>query len=177
MSLLSCPKQERLLEYVSVPDEMSFTARTTLRAHLSVCGKCRETAETVRQKCEAYLNPAPDITSSLLKVYSRLQNDETLILKGWKLSDVQTARPTRERALRSGWAFRGGLAFAVLLLMVSVLVSQFQSGTTEMVAERHAVPKVPLAQIRIEDRNTVKVHYVQPELLQSMEFETTSATK
>jgi hypothetical protein len=36
---------------------------------------------------------------------------------------------------------------------------------------------LPFAQIRVEDKdnNRVQVHYVQPELLQSVEFETTSA--
>ena len=38
-------------------------------------------------------------------------------------------------------------------------------------------PDFPFAQMRIEDENSVKVQYVRPELLQSIEFETNSSSQ
>ncbi len=166
MRLLNhCPKQDTLLEFVSIPAELSRVKKLSLKVHLLRCQPCEEKTAQLRQKWESFYVPEPEVTSSLLSIYGRLQRDETLILKGWKLSGDA---PTR------GWESSQGA------LMVGLVVTQNQRFPEAAVATQSrpglwASSKVPLAQIRYEEKNSVKVQYVQPELLQSTEFETTSA--
>ena len=175
MRWLPCPNQESLLEFVSIPDELSFLLKLGFRVHLSVCRKCRKTAQQIEAKCQTYFHPQPEVTSSLLRVYSRLQKDETLVLKGRKLAELRTGpRSWNELLFSGGWLFRGGVVGTMAVLVLLVIAQLGSDSHRERLNQNQAV-KVPLAQFRIEDRNTVKVHYVQPELLQSMEFETTSA--
>src|SRR5262249_30526052 len=128
---------------------------------------------------EAFFKPEVDVTSSLLRVYGRLQNDETLILRGWKLNEARPTRDAKYWLFQRGYLFRGGLAFGAVALVLSLAVTRMNPAgdapaETVAASKTHEAPP-PFAQIRIEDRNSVKVHYVQPELLQSTEFETTSA--
>jgi hypothetical protein len=117
-----------------------------------------------------YFQPEPEIASSLLKVYSRLQRDETLILKGWKLGDFRSPRPSFAKLFLLSWGFPTGIAVAAGFFAV-VFSPAFRSSAEQTQVSLREAP-VPLAPIRIRDRNSVKVHYVQPELLHSMEFET-----
>ena len=176
MSLLKCPKPETLLEYVTIPDEMSAPKRLLLKLRTGSCPDCQRKIQSIRAKWDSYFAPEPDINSSLLNVYSRLQNDETLILKGWKLDDPRRAKRTvGHRLIKEGWLFRGVVTGAMALLVVMVTLPSSDDPGTDLrevpMASRSSVPPV---QIRIEDKDRVKVHYLQPELLQTIEFETAS---
>ncbi len=176
MPRLKCYKPESLLEYISLPEQVGFWQTFQIKRHLKGCADCRKIETRVRSECAAYFAPEPEITTSLLRVYSKLQKDETLILKGWKLDTGKRTPTARQRLVNGGWAFRGGLALASLV-MVGLVVSNSglnNNDDSERLARR-SEPKPPMAQIRIEQPGRVKVHYVEPELLQTMEFETTSA--
>jgi hypothetical protein len=178
MSWRRCPDQAALLEIVSIPGEVSFFRKARVRLHTMRCEACDARVESLKATWQAYITPEPDVTSSLLRVYSKLQKDETLILKGWKLNEVQPARDLNYWLYQRGWLFRGGLSFAGITIAVIVGLAQFStSGRQDTVAQESARARAPLAQFRMEDRNTVQVRYVQPELLESMEFETTSAAR
>ncbi len=170
-----CLKPETLLEFVSLPEEMGRLQVLKIRWHLRSCEPCQAVEAQVRTQCARYFHPEPEITSSLLRVYSRLQRDETLILKGWKLDEPRSVKTAQHALLREGWLFRGGLALASLIMVGVVAFSSTQNEEGEKVAVRRNENRPPLAQIRIEQPGRVKVHYVEPELLQTMEFETTSA--
>lgn len=174
--LLSCPKTESLLEFVTIPSEMRRWDRITFQVHSLTCQSCQEKMSAIRNKWDSYFRPEPDVTASLIKVYSRLQKDETLILKGWKLDGVKPASPSLSTAmLRQGWVFRGSVSLGLASLLLLLIFSQMKE--EESVPYTAAVPhaaNLPVAQFRVEDKNSIKVHYVQPELLHSMEFETTS---
>lgn len=170
--LLNCPSQEKLFESVSIARELSLWERARVRSHTWHCSGCREKKKALSQTWQSYLSPEPEVTSSLMKVYSRLQKDETLILKGWKLTEVSRPHSLSHWLLKEGWLFRGGISLGAFGLVVALVVSQMSSEEPSLKVA--SVMKPPMAQIRIENGNTVKVHYVQPELLQSMEFETTS---
>ena len=120
----------------------------------------------------------PDITSSLMRVYSRLQTDETLVLKGWKFGEISRLRSLGHFLFKEGWLFRGsigiGMAAVVGVLTLGPLGRQ---QTDEAIVEhyRSAQSDVPRFQIREENKDRIKVRYLQPELLQTIEFETTSA--
>ncbi len=180
MSLRTCPKSEKLLEYVSCASEMPFSRRTGFRAHLAICGGCRERVTRLQSTWSNLLEPEPELTPSLLKVYGRLKTDETLILKGWKLEEVTHERSISRRIFSEGWFFRGsvavtGLAAGIFLIRTQMYpaVTPAPTAPTEMVRVS-AESRPPVAQIRIEKKNRVQVHYVQPELIESMEFETAS---
>lgn len=175
--LLNCPKMESLLEFVTIPSEMPRWDRFTFKVHALTCQSCQEKISSIQTKWDAFFRPEPDVTSSLIKVYSRLQKDETLILKGWKLDGVTPARVSLPASwLRQGWVFRGGVSLGLASLIMLLVFSQIK--TEESVSYTSTVPhsmNLPVAQFRVEDKNSIKVHYVQPELIQSMEFETTSS--
>jgi hypothetical protein len=174
MRLLSCPKPENLFEWVSIPQELPLWSKVALGTHTMTCSSCQDQVESLRRTWQAYFTPEPDITSTLMKVYSRLQKDETLILKGWKLGEF---RPEANRLSWSQhWVVRGGLVMGLGSIVGLVVLTTGIRGDKTGVALM-ASAKVPLAQIRYEDKNIVKVRYVQPELLQSIEFETTSVDK
>ena len=174
MPLLKCPTSDALLEYVSIPRELGFAKRMLIRLHTSSCQDCQKKTAFIRSKWSSYFSPEPDITSSLIRVYSRLQNDETLILKGWKLGEYQNERDLRSWLLSSGWIFRGAIGAGLASLLLFLVISQFGtvSNNTPRLAQLNQ--DVPYARIRFEDKNRVQVHYVQPELIKSVEFETTS---
>ena len=182
MRLLKCPKPEALFEYVSIAHELSIREKAPTWLHLKTCTDCQEKSSAIARKWDSLLSPEPDITSSLLKVYSRLQRDETLILKGWKLGETRQQRRNETRLL-SDWAFRGTIAASLLGVIAFIGWSQLNSnrdGGKELINASAPLlspsqPVVPFAQIRIEDKNRIKVQYVQPQLLQTMEFETTNA--
>jgi hypothetical protein len=166
---MKCPKPENLFEFVSIPEAMSFTDRVFIRTHVFVCKACKEKSESLLQSWKKCLSPTPDVTTSLMRVYSRLQKDETLILKGWKLGDSASRRNVSSILFKEGWLFRGAVGIG-LAAAVSFVIYREQSPS----APRAKVARVPFAQIRVEQKNSVRVHYVQPELLQTVEFETTS---
>ncbi len=170
-----CPKQEQLLEFATLASELSASQRIRYGWHKFRCADCRKSLEAIQQKWQIYFTPEPETASSLIKVFSKLQKDETLILKGWKLGNV-TPRRAPQRAIREGWLFRGGVSVGVAAALVLVLTSRFKSPleVQPQSASLNTHPEAPLAQIRYEEKNGVQVHYVKPELLQSIEFETTS---
>jgi len=180
MRLRSCPKIESLFELVSIPDEVNFFEKLRLKAHLLRCADCQRNATTLRTNWEYCFSPEPEITGSLMKVYARLQKDETLILKGWKLSPNRpTHRPST--LLKEGWVVRGtfaaGIVAAIFFTPWSKLVENKADKAPDLAIHNHATsisPKPPFAQFRVEEKNSIRVHYVEPELLQSVEFETTS---
>lgn len=173
LRLLKCPKQDALLEYFSIPDEISFIKKTCTRMHLASCSECQERSKKIQSIWKSYFKPEPEITSSLLSVYSRLQRDETLILKGWKLGETKRPRPLSGFLFNEGWLFRGAVSFGLFALLGFVVVSQMRGGSSYAPQPIVAQAKAPLAQIRVEDKNTLKVHYLEPQLLQTIEFETT----
>ncbi len=175
MPLLKCPDTDSLFEFVSIPSEMSLWSRANMKTHLFVCPLCQKGAQSIRDKWDAYFTPEPDITGSLIKVYSRLQKDETLVLKGWKLGGVQRQTSFRDSVIGQGWLFRGAVATGLAVVAFFLVNPQGKLEKGDVLAT--AIPQsaqLPLARFRVEDKNRIKVHYVQPELLQSMEFETTS---
>lgn len=165
--LLSCPDQELLLEFVTIPQEIGLRKRLLLKAHLKACAKCEKQAVNVQKKWNSYFQPQPEITSSLIKVYSRLKTDETLILKGWKLGS-ETAR-SRTPVIPSGWLFRGAVVSGVTIAGVFLALTQFGHEDKDAALNQN---KVPFAQLRLEEKNRVKVQYMKPELIQTVEFET-----
>jgi len=173
----SCPKEERLLELASVAAEMRRTERLRLKWHLSGCADCRTQVDELRMAFESYLAPEPDIATSLLRVYGKLQADQTLLLKGWKLNETRQTTDWKSVLFNRGWLFRGGLAVAGLAVAWGVW---FAPGSTNTAmaplpqAPPDSIGAPPWAQIRIEDRNSVRVHFVRPELVHSSEFETVS---
>lgn len=169
MLRIKCPKQETLLEFYTIPLEINVFRRTAIKLHLVSCRGCSEKLNTLKASWENYFSPEPDITSSLMRVYSRLQKDETLILKGWKLNETKHKKNIGSFLIHGGWLFRGSVSLALAFVVLSVVISQ-QNETKEINA---STSSKPLAQIRQENKNGVKVHYLQPELLQTIEFETT----
>ena len=176
MRLLKCPKPDALFEFVSIPSEVSPWSRMSIKLHALACPPCQEKMNAIQAKWDAYFIPEPDITSSLIKVYSRLQKDETLVLKGWKLGRTQQTSQWGSGFLKQGWLFRGAVSLGLGSVAILLVTTQVKSDKAPMTAAVYRSAHVPLAQFRVEDKNSIKVHYVQPELLQSMEFETTSAS-
>lgn len=173
----SCPKEERLLELASVAQELPRTERLRLKWHLSGCASCRTQVEELRMAFESYLTPEPDVASSLLRVYGKLQADQTLLLKGWKLNETRTGTDWKSVLLQRGWLFRGGLAAAGMAVAWGVWLAPGTSTSAMAPLPQQPPDSVgapPWAQIRIEDRNSVRVHFVRPELVHSSEFETVS---
>lgn len=175
MRLLHCPKEEKLLQWLSIRQDLSLSSRVGTRVHLRTCRTCREKAAGIKSRLELAFSPQPDIASSLIRVYQRLQQDETLILKGWKIGEL-SAHPRRSRNwLASGWLFRGAVAMGLGSIAVIFVMADRGAigGSPTQVARNRS--EIPFAQIRFEDKNRVQVHYIKPELVQSVEFETTGA--
>lgn len=177
---LNCPKPEKLLELFTIPGEISFRQRASTQTHAFFCATCQEKLTHLKKSWQHYFKPEPDITSSILKVYSRLQTDETLILKGWKFGETSPKRGLGHWLFKEGWLFRGsvGVGMAALLVVLTTgpalrTAAIDENGLVER--PKSARAEVPPMQIRIENKDRVKVHYLQPELLQTIEFETTSA--
>lgn len=177
MRLLKCLSQDCLLEYVSIPQEVSAWKKLHVRLHTVKCDACQNKLSSIRKNWDSYFAPETDITSSLLKVYSRLQTDETLILKGWKLGEFQRRRDMNTALFKGGWLFRGAVSLGLAGLAVFVVLSQVSQNKTIEPRSTIASNQLPLAQIRVEEKNTVKVHYLEPELLQTIEFETTRGSR
>ncbi|MBI4406107.1 MAG: hypothetical protein HY537_18255 [Deltaproteobacteria bacterium] len=174
MRLLKCPKPDALLEYLSIPSELSTQARLFSKIHLVTCSACKERAKAINARLDEVFSPEPDVTSSLLKVYGRLQRDETLILKGWKLGEFRASKqPLGHWLVQRGWAFRGAVVVVLISVMSLLAISQLREDRSRGLAMQAG--RTPYAQIRIENENSLKVHYVRPELLQSIEFETTGS--
>lgn len=172
MLLLNCPSTETLLETISIPDEMSRLTYLKVKWHCFRCQSCQNSLSKLRSTWDAYFQPEPEVASSLLRVYSRLQRDETLILKGWKLGDFRSVRPSSARLFMRAWGFPTGIAVA--LGFFAVIFSPAFRGSDPDANLVAVDTRLPLAPIRTRDKNSVKVRYVQPQLLHSMEFETVS---
>lgn len=166
MALVKCPRPEALLEYVTISSELNLVTRLFLKGHLLSCAPCRESVARLEANWKRFFMPETDITLSLMRVFSRLKKDETLILKGWKLDQAKS----REFAVKN-WLFRGAISLGVLGLAVATL-PQLLKGKSDRAQTR--LQKLPVAQFRFEDRNGVRVQYFRPELLESIEFRTTS---
>lgn len=167
--LLNCPNSDDFLELVSVPEELPLLQKRAMKSHLFFCSSCKEKFQSVQVAWQQFLKPNPEITSSLLKVYSRLQSDETLILKGWKLGSVKQKKSLTGYLLNEGWLFRGGLV-ASLFIVAGILA--FSSLMKNSKPTALPTPLTPMAQIRFQDKNKVQIHFLQPELLHTIEFET-----
>ena len=111
------------------------------------------------------------------KVYSKLQNDETLILKGWKLGESQRRRNFNTTLMNGGWLFRGAVSVGLAAVLVFVIFAQISSNKSEHHPIIASNNPLPLAQIRVEEKNKVRVHYLEPELLQTIEFETARGSR
>lgn len=169
MRRIICPKPESLFEYVTVSSVMSFWRKFWLKQHLRKCSKCETLINSISKSWSSFFEPEPEVTTSLLKVYSRLQRDETLILKGWKFNTRDSGLCNREWKSFSG-AIGVGLICTVIIgigFIFKYLPFNYRNKDS-----MRANVTLPFAQIRTEDRNTIKVHYVQPELLNTIEFET-----
>jgi hypothetical protein len=164
-----CPTQEKLLEFHTIPQEINFFESGRIKYHLLSCECCTEKLRTLKAHWQQYFAPEPDVTSSLMRVYSRLQKDETLILKGWKLNETRSRKNLKGILFSGGWLFRGAVSLALAAVVISVVITQ-QNNSKEA---NTSSSTQPFAQIRMENKNGVKVHYLQPELLQTIEFETT----
>jgi hypothetical protein len=163
------------LEGVSIPGELPFWSQFLLKTHVRFCASCERKQLSLKSTWESYFQPDPEVATSVLRVYSRLQKDETLILKGWKLGDFRSQKRSGNLHffLRT-WGFPTGIA-AALGFFALFYSPAFQSeGDKTQLASRPAL-SVPPSQVRVRDKNSVKVHYVQPELIHSMEFETVSS--
>lgn len=171
--LRKCPNPEQILEIVTIPTEMSRLKLWRWKAHVWKCADCREHVTQIKETWQGYFQPEPDITSSLLKVYSRLQNDETLILKGWKLGESRMRQSAFSKLLKEGWVFRGAVSLGMGAIAGVFFYSQLMGGETKPEMAKLASVNPPLAQIRVQNKNTLQVHYLRPELVQSIEFETT----
>jgi hypothetical protein len=184
MSFLKCPKNEAILEYVSIAKELPSLSRWSMATHFAVCADCRTRSEQLLKKWESFFQPEPDLTPSLLRVYSRLGKDETLVLKGWKLNDSRILRGRWQWPLRTSHARHfvmggGAVALAAVLTMVIWMPTEKSSRVEMQNASAKMSPSflnnsTPFAQIRLQEKNRVQVHYVQPELLHTIEFETTN---
>lgn len=179
MRPLKCLKSEELLEFVSISKELSLLSRLSTRFHVLTCKKCSVKREEIQAMWDSYLTPQPDITSSILSVYSRLQKDETLILKGWKLGESHARRESWfSYFVNEGWVFRSAVSMGVAAAFAFVIATKLGvNQQSEVTLPSASLPKSPLAQIRVQEKNRVKVHYMEPELLQTIEFETTRGAR
>lgn len=173
--LRKCPNPEQILEMVTIPAELPRLTLWRSKAHVWKCDDCRARVDQIRETWSGYFQPQPEITSSLLKVYSRLQNDETLILKGWKLGESRVRPNLFQFLLKDGWLFRGAVSLGMGAVAGVVFYSQLTGGSKEVT--KLASVSAPLAQIRLQNKNTLQVHYLRPELVQSIEFETTKESQ
>lgn len=165
----NCPKTERLLEMLSIPTEMGTLNRWKVKTHTLRCTDCQTKISSLQQTWNAYFQPEPEIATSLLRVYSRLQRDETLILKGWKLGEFRSQRISPVHAFLRSWGFPTGIAVALGVATV-VFSPAFQPVQETQVAVQAPIP--PRSAIRVREGNAVRVRYAQPQLLHSVEFET-----
>ena len=172
---LKCPKEDNFLQVVSVPDEISAVSKFFFKAHLAICSSCRLNFEKTQATWMSFLKPEPEITSSILKVYSRLQNDETLILKGWKLGKSRKNQNLNGFLFQEGWLFRGSVFLGVGVIVAALVFSNLSQKSIDKT--QIGIGPVPFAQIRQQEKNKVKVHYLQPELLHTIEFETTGGAR
>ena len=173
--LRKCPNPEQILEFVTIPVELPRLQMWGFRAHVWKCKDCQSRVAQIRQTWAGYFKPQPEITSSLLKVYSRLQNDETLILKGWKLGESRVRPSPMQFLLKDGWLFRGAVSLGIGAVAGVLFYSQLTGASKE--SPKLATVSAPLAQIRLQNKNTLQVHYLRPELVQSIEFETTKESQ
>ncbi len=172
MPLLSCPREEVLLQYLSIPHDISWKSRFQIKLHLRSCTDCLDKSVGIEEKLQSYFSPKVEISSSLLKVYSRLQSDETLILKGWKLSEIGAKRAShRQSSFARSWLVRGTVIAGLGSLMMLFFVAD--TSDPEKAVQTIQQNNVPFAQIRFQDKNRIQVQYLKPELVQSVEFETT----
>jgi len=176
MRLLNCPKQEALLEYISIRNELSFWETLPIRIHSKTCSSCKKSIHDIEERLHRYFTPEPEITPSLISIYSKLKADETLILKGWKLGNIAPPRrPIHAHAFAGGWLFRGGIIAGIAILVCLVTLGQFRetipTSRPQFISQQ---VNLPVAQIRIEGKNRVQIHYLRPQLLHSVEFETTN---
>ncbi|MBI1860959.1 MAG: hypothetical protein HYR96_08580 [Deltaproteobacteria bacterium] len=163
---MACPKADKLFEWISIPSEVPRFSRVRLCLHLRFCKPCKTRCAQIEENWQNCLVPEPDVTASIMRVYASLKRDETLILKGWKLGE-------NRRSGGNAWLFPSAVALGALALAVWVSAPSTLLSFTK--SPKAMKDDSPLAQIRYEDKNRVQVHYVKPELLQSIEFETASA--
>jgi hypothetical protein len=155
---------------------MPYLSRMRVRVHLVHCRECASAVEDIERQWNSYFSQNQDITPSLIRVLGRLKQDETLILKGWKLDRPPRVSMTHP-LLNGGWLFRGAVATGLAGMTFLFVSNSIRSNSVPPLVSTPQSAQLPLAQIRQTEKNGVRVHYVQPELLQSVEFETTSRTR
>lgn len=183
MFLMKRPDSEELFEFVSIPQEIPFFKRMKLALFIRFDGETRKQVEKLQATWASYFKPEPDVMDSVMRVYSKLRSDETVILKGFKLCD---ARPVvRQKREVSVFQILGATSVAASVGALVLWTGQTSSPTMQLAeagmsnVQFMSAPiqlkkqDSPMARIRFQDRNTISVHYMQPELLQSIEFETT----
>ncbi|GEM_PF-1397335 len=183
--LLKRPSSEELFEFISIPQELSWLKRNKIALQIRLDSKLNAQVEKLRDTWTSYFKPEPDVMDSVMRVYSKLRSDETVILKGWKLCQAHAVvRPKRDY---SSWGVVGTAGVAAAVGAIVLFTGERGQGgyeaangegglrTVQMMSAPIEIKrtKAPLARIRTQDRNSVQVQYVQPELLQSIEFETT----
>lgn len=164
----TCLNSDSLFKYFSVRNEIKFFEKTKIFFHLRKCSQCEFKYKTIQNTWNEYFTPEPEIASSLVKIYAKLQRDETLILKGWKLENFTQNYKLNHWLFNRGWLYYGGVPTALAAVITFLAVSQ-NAKNQPLVAKQTP----PYAQIRYEDNNKVNVIYVKPELLHRVEFQTT----
>ncbi len=164
--LINCPKNEKILEFITIKESIPIFKKIAMCIHLMFCKVCSEKKKVFTKEWENLTEPSYDITKSLLRIFSRLQNDETLILQGWKLGKIP-----RKRWVPFLISPRFVLV-ATFLLAIAIFVI-FKNGTGKVYTLK-SEDHLPYIKYRFQDKNKVTVHYIEPELIQTVEFETSS---
>jgi hypothetical protein len=170
MPKFRCLSSDALFKYFSVRNEVRLFDQVKTFFHLKKCTQCESKYKTIQNTWKEYFTPEPEIAPSLIKVYAKLQRDETLVLKGWKLENFSQSYKLNHWLFNRGWLYYGSVPTALAAVITFLAVSQ-NSKNPPVVANNKQ--SLPYAQIRYEDSNKVNVIYVKPELLHRVEFQTT----
>lgn len=170
--LNKCLNSDLLLQYVSIPSELNWQTKFKTRWHLKKCSDCSAQFNKIQDTWNHYFTPEPDIAPSLIRVFAKLQRDETLILKGWKLSNIQSKPSLKEVLVNRGWLYYGAIASSFV-----GVISFFTLNQASMTPVAQNEKKAPVARIQFEEKNGVNVYYVKPELLHRVQFQTTRTNR
>lgn len=171
-TLKNCPSKEKILEFSCFSGALSFFEKLSIKMHLFHCQKCKEKNAEAFSHWQNVFHLKNDFqTESLLNVYSRLQKDETLILKGWKLEN-----PTFRGSERFALSKTLNVGLAVITLVVistfTFLGTNIFRTPNQVYSLKEAPRNTLQAKVKIKDRNRVQTHYLEPQLIRMVEFET-----
>lgn len=165
----NCLKSDQLLQYFTIQSELGFVTKFKTKWHLKKCQGCAERFNKVQSTWNQYFNPEPEIAPSLIRVYAKLQRDETLILKGWKLENFKSTRSLSQKLFRQGWVYYGAVTSSLLGVMGFFMYNQMTVNRALTLSEKKSSP---VAQIEFNQKDKVNVYYVKPELLHHVQFQT-----